>query len=76
MSYQSPAVAPGLFTGPALEHLRAQADVEEAVATDTVPLAPERRLPRMTVLSVAPLLAEAIRRIHEGESVSALFFEG
>jgi ribose-phosphate pyrophosphokinase len=41
-----------------------------------VPLAPEQRLPRLTVLSVAPLLAEAIRRIHEGESVSALFADG
>jgi ribose-phosphate pyrophosphokinase len=66
----------GLFTGPAVERLRAQADVDEVVATDTVPLAPEKRLPRLTVLSVAPLLAEAIRRIHEGESVSALFADG
>ena len=63
----------GLFTGRAVERLRAQPDVEEVVTTDTVPLAPEQRLPRLTVLSVAPLLAEAIRRIHEGESVSALF---
>jgi ribose-phosphate pyrophosphokinase len=63
----------GLFTGPAVERLRAQPDVEAVVTTDTVPLAPEKRLPRVTVLSVAPLLAEAIRRIHEGESVSALF---
>ena len=66
----------GLFTGPAIARLRAQEDVEEVVTTDTVPLARERRLPRMNVLSVAPLLAEAIRRIHEGESVSALFADG
>jgi ribose-phosphate pyrophosphokinase len=66
----------GLFTGPAIARLRAQEDVSEVVTTDTVPIAPERRIPRMTVLSVAPLLAEAIRRIHEGESVSALFADG
>jgi ribose-phosphate pyrophosphokinase len=38
-----------------------------------VPLPPEQHLPQLTVLSIAPLLAEAIRRIHNGESVSALF---
>ena len=63
----------GLFCGPAIERLRAQSDVAEIVTTNTVPLAPEKRLPNMTVLSIAPLLAEAIRRIHNGESVSSLF---
>ncbi len=63
----------GLFTGKAIERLRAQTDVTEIVTTDTVPLAPEKRLPNMRVLSVAPLLGETIRRIHGGESVSALF---
>ena len=43
------------------------------VTIDAVPLASEKRLSRMTVLSVAPLLAEAIRWIHKGESVSARF---
>jgi ribose-phosphate pyrophosphokinase len=63
----------GLFTGKAIERLKAQSDVDEIVVTDTVPLAKEKRLPNMTVLSVAPLLAEAIRNIHLGKSVSALF---
>jgi ribose-phosphate pyrophosphokinase len=63
----------GLFTGRAIERLRDQADIDEIVTTDTVPLAPDKRLPNMTVLSVAPLLAEAIRRIHVGQSVSGLF---
>jgi len=63
----------GLFTGKALERLGARDDIEEIVTTNTVPLAPEKRLPNMTVLSIAPLLAEAIHRIHEGESVSSLF---
>lgn len=63
----------GLFCGPAIERLRAQPDITEIVTTNTVPLAPEKRLSNMTVLSIAPLLAEAIRRIHNGESVSSLF---
>jgi ribose-phosphate pyrophosphokinase len=63
----------GLFTGKAIARLGAQADVDEIVTTDTVPIAADKRLPNMKVLSVAPLLAEAIRRIHIGESVSGLF---
>jgi ribose-phosphate pyrophosphokinase len=63
----------GLFTGKAIARLSAQPDIEEIVTTDTVPIPPDRRLPNMKILSVAPLLAEAIHRIHIGESVSRLF---
>lgn len=63
----------GLFTGQAIARLRQQEDVAEIVTTNTVPISEEKRLPHMTVLSIAPLLAEAIRRIHYGESVSELF---
>ncbi len=63
----------GLFTGKAIERLGSLDDLEEIVTTNTVPIAPEKRLPNLTVLSIAPLLAEAISRIHQGESVSALF---
>jgi ribose-phosphate pyrophosphokinase len=63
----------GLFAGKAIERLRAQPDIAEIVTTDTVPVPVEKRLPNMKVLSIAPLLAEAIHRIHVGESVSALF---
>jgi ribose-phosphate pyrophosphokinase len=63
----------GLFTGKAIERLRAQTDVEEIVTTDTVPIPADKRLPNMTILSVAPLLGEVIRRIHLGKSVSRLF---
>ena len=65
----------GLFTGRAIERLRAQSDVEEIVMTNTVPIPPEKRLPNMTVLSIAPLLSEAIRRTHNGESISTMFDE-
>lgn len=63
----------GLFTGPAIERLKAEADIDEIVITNTVPLAPEKRLPNITVRSVAPLFAEAVRRITSGQSVSSLF---
>ncbi len=63
----------GLFTGPAIERLRAQPDIAEIVTTDTVPLPADKHLPNLQVLSIAPLLAEAIRRIHTGMSVSSLF---
>jgi ribose-phosphate pyrophosphokinase len=61
----------GLFANSSLEKLSAQEDVLEIVCTNTVPIAGSS--PKLQVLSVAPALAEAIRRIHNGESVSALF---
>ena len=63
----------GLFTGKAIQRLAAQNDIAEIVTTNTVPLAPEKALPHIQVRSIAPLFAEAIRRIHLGESVSSLF---
>ena len=63
----------GLFTGKAIARLKAQPDIFEIVTTDTVPVPADKRLPNMKILSVAPLLAEAIHRIHVGESVSDLF---
>jgi ribose-phosphate pyrophosphokinase len=63
----------GLFAADSLDRLSAQDDVLEIVCTDTVPIASPDLWPKLRVLSVAPALAEAIRRIHNGESVSALF---
>jgi ribose-phosphate pyrophosphokinase len=60
-----------LFTGKAVERLRNHPNITEIVTTDTVP-APED-WPELTVRSVAPLFAEAIARIHAGESISSLF---
>jgi ribose-phosphate pyrophosphokinase len=63
----------GLFSSGALKRLSDQPDVVEIVCTNTVPIPKTERTDKLTVLSVAPALAEAVRRIHNGESVSALF---
>jgi ribose-phosphate pyrophosphokinase len=65
-----------VFAGPSVERLK-QINIDRIVVTDTIPLRPEvqKALPMITVLSVAPLLGEAIRRIHLDQSVSALFRE-
>jgi ribose-phosphate pyrophosphokinase len=62
----------GILSGPATDRLR-DAGVREVVVTDSVPIPPEKRLPNMTVIPVAPLLGDAIGRIHSGQSVGALF---
>jgi hypothetical protein len=62
----------GVMSDPAIERIR-ESSVREVVITDSVPLAPSKRIPKLTVLSVAPLIGEAIKRIHRGESVGALF---
>jgi ribose-phosphate pyrophosphokinase len=62
-----------VFSGPIVERLEDEA-LEEVVVTDTVPLRPEiGKIDKIVTLSVAPLLGEAIRRIHEETSVSSLF---
>ena len=61
----------GLFTGPAVERLNALQNIDEIVTTNTIPQ--DKPIRNLTTLSVAPVFAEAIRRIHAGESVSSLF---
>ena len=61
-----------VLCGPAAGRLR-EAPIKEVVVTNSLPLRPEQVLPNLTVVSVAPLLGEAIRRIHRNESVSYLF---
>jgi len=61
-----------LLSGPAVQRISGSAIVELAV-TNTIPLPAEKKMEKITVLSVAPLLAEAIRRVHEDRSVSQLF---
>jgi len=61
-----------VLCGPAIERLKKSA-IKELVVTDTIPIPKEKMLPRIKVLSVAGLLGEAIKRIHEEESISVLF---
>jgi ribose-phosphate pyrophosphokinase len=61
-----------VLSGSAVERLR-HGVIQEVVVTDTIPRREDRHLEKLTVLSVAPLLAEAIDRIHEDASVSELF---
>jgi len=63
----------GLFSSGALKRLSDQPDVLEIVCTDTVPIPADERTAKLRVLSIAPALAEAMRRIHNGQSVSVLF---
>jgi ribose-phosphate pyrophosphokinase len=63
----------GLFSSGALERLQAFDDVLEIVATNTVPIPADKVVPKLKVLSIAPAMAEAMRRINVGESVSTLF---
>ena len=66
----------GLFLGPALERLSSVPEIREIITTDTVPIPPEKRLPNMTILSVAPVFAEAIRRNYFHQSLGDLFTYG
>ncbi|MBI4610818.1 MAG: ribose-phosphate pyrophosphokinase [Candidatus Rokubacteria bacterium] len=61
-----------VLSGPAIARLEGS-PLEEVIVTNSIPLGPEKRLAKITVLSVASLLSEAIRRIHDEESVSTLF---
>jgi ribose-phosphate pyrophosphokinase len=63
----------GLFAADAVKRIAESPGVLEIVCTNTVPMRLADRVPNLTVLSVASALAEAMRRIHNGESVSALF---
>jgi ribose-phosphate pyrophosphokinase len=61
----------GLLSGPAVERLR-KSPIQEVVVTNTIPVE-HKNLEKLKIVSIAPLIGEAIRRIHEGESVSVLF---
>lgn len=61
-----------VLSGPAIERLK-ESDIKEIVVLDTILLPEEKRLPNMKMLSVAPIFAEAIKRIYGNQSVSKLF---
>ena len=66
------AATHGVLCGNAIEQLR-EAPVELIALSDTIPLLPEQQLPNIRVVSTAPVLGEAIRRIHSNESISQMF---
>jgi ribose-phosphate pyrophosphokinase len=62
----------GILSGPAVDRLK-NAPINEIVLTNTLPIPPERQTDGMTVLSIAPLIARAIREVFEDGSVTSLF---
>ncbi len=64
--------AHAVFSPPAIDRLR-ELSVREIVTTNSIPIPPEKRLPNLTVLSIASLLGEVIVRVHEGRSVGEVF---
>ncbi len=61
-----------VFSGPAIERIN-KSPVREVVVTDTIPVNGAKKIDKITVLSIAPLLGEAIHRIHTGLSIGAMF---
>jgi ribose-phosphate pyrophosphokinase len=61
-----------VLSGPAIERIE-NSQIRELVVTNSIPLPEEKQIDKITVLSVAPLIGEAITRIHELKSVSILF---
>jgi len=64
-----------VFSGPAIERIAAS-PVKEVVVTDSIPISEGKKLDKITVLPIAPLLGEAIHRIHTGMSIGAMFEQG
>jgi hypothetical protein len=61
-----------VLSDPAIDRI-AQSALREVVVTDSIPIPPEKRGGKIKVITLAPLIAEAIVRIHRGQSVGALF---
>ncbi|MDR7855665.1 ribose-phosphate pyrophosphokinase [Tissierella sp.] len=62
----------GVLSGPAIERIE-KSELEKFIITDTIPLLEDKRIKKIEVVSVAPIFAKAIKRIHDNESVSTLF---
>ncbi|MGY1600998.1 ribose-phosphate diphosphokinase [Geodermatophilus sp. SYSU D00815] len=66
------AATHGVLSGPAVDRLK-NSRVSEVIVTNTLPIEPERQFDKLTVLSIAPLLARAIKEVFEDGSVTSLF---
>ncbi len=66
------AASHGILCGPAIQRIQ-DAPVESVILSDTIPLLPEHQIPKIKTLSIAPVLGEAIKRIHNHESISQMF---
>ena len=66
------AATHGIFSGPAMDRLK-NSRISEVVVTNTLPISPEHRFDKLTVLSIAPLIARAIREVFDDGSVTSLF---
>ena len=66
------AIVHPILAGPAINRIK-DSPLKELVVSDSIPIAREKRIHKIKIISVAPLLGEAVRRIHENESVSSLF---
>ena len=62
----------GVLSGPAIERLKS-APINKIIITDTIAVSDDKKIPKMDIVSVADVFSEATKRIHKGESVSALF---
>lgn len=69
------AITHGVLSGPAIERINKCEDLKELVITDSIPVTDGKKNPKIKVLTVAGLLGEAIKRIHNEESVSSLFYQ-
>jgi ribose-phosphate pyrophosphokinase len=68
------AATHGVFCGNAIKNIQ-EAPIDQIVVTDSIALGQKQMIPKIQVLSVAPLLAEALKRIHHDQSISAMFYE-
>jgi len=72
-TYVYALITHGVFSGDAIDRINASA-LDKVIVTNSVPQDEHRRLcPKLEVLEVGPVFAEAIRRVHHGESISVLF---
>lgn len=62
----------GILSDPAVDRLKTS-EIEELILTDTIPLPEEKKIDKIKILSIAPLFAEAMRRIHLDQSINTLF---